>query len=627
LTLYIYILYCIIKDYHQNDIIIKDIENHELYPSQIIPDKDIQTITMTLNNNEKSEYIDSFENNINNSINNEAKLESNNAEIKYNYKFSMKPDLRTSMNSINIDDDNNNVNDNNEDNKNINDDNDNDINNNNNNVDNNDNISNNDDNDYNRHYNDTKNNSDNEEYNNNSINNNNINNNVDNHDIDDNIIKFDIDLNKNDISNDLYFENKTTDIKKLIDENNNNSISFNTDDIDMFNDELTLKKINIIDENKIKIRGDFDLNNEKENIVSDSFNNMNKDSNKDVNIVVNENNVTSQSKNKNIAYNKQNNIFQNIFFTSDKDKIDNKFDKNSITFSDEDIINDMKQYDTFHSNYNIDNNNNINDDENNKNNSKLEISKQCSCTILKKIDPKKENFKNDFEEFIKKIDNNIKTGEITINDNDKYIDENIEIRNINEELKINMNYENNKNYTFHSMMDNDYDFNYEYISTQLNNDTHDQQIKNNLENYDKSIPENLSLEEYTKIFKDFEKKMDMFSKLFDPEKLEKISDIINSGGKLIRNMCKTSHSKNKNISKNKKNRMILNNIINLINSLIPNEKNNSKNKPSKNKKKKIQKSQSKQSVYIHLFIYLYNNKYYKYLFINLLIYYLLYLLC
>ncbi|ORX47891.1 hypothetical protein BCR36DRAFT_398347 [Piromyces finnis] len=443
----------------------KDIENHELYPSQVIPEKDIRTINVSLNNKATSDSSDSLEKN----------------------GYILKSEKDSRINNLNID----NVT-----------------------------IS-------------TINNSKNKSSSNKK---NNINNYKDNDVNDESKIKYLYDNNNN--KNLIYNDESENNVLLNSDANDNSE----------YIDELELKNMDIINENKTTFKDNLNSNNKEENINSFIFHK--KDDEFESSVYKKDNNDVTEVSEKNIENNEKINSFEDNIFKSNKSEIN--YDKN-----------DMKKYD-------IIKNHNFKDTKINSIDNIEKKDQVYSCCILRKIDPKTDDFKNDFEIFLKKIERNIKA-------------ENIEISTINDELKINMEYENNRKYILHSTMDNDYDFNYEYK-------------KSNFDNKDNILHKNLSLEEYTSIFKDFERNMEIFSKMFNQEKLEKISDIINSGIKLINTMCKTSKCKNKNksIAKNKKNRIILNNIINIINSLISNEKNKSRNEPSKAKHIKEQKMNEKQ---------------------------------
>jgi len=512
--------------------VIKDIESHELNESQIISDKDVQTIILTLNNGNEKQDSDGFINDVvNKTLNNNVKIDP--VDIKCEYNIYTKANLCSSTNLISSD--------------------------------------------------------------NNNKNKNNI------------TEKFITSEKKNDdtLINNINTNTKVNDIL---------NISFNSEDNNNATiDNIDLKKISISDENKITITGELESNNKERAKAFVNTNNIQDDGiikNENKNMAINnsinlennkQDNDSIKNGNKNIItsnpnsteYNKQHNIFENIFFSShkdnNKDTFDNDYDKNSISFSDEALIDDMKNYDcTFCNNENF-------HIENKDIDSKKMNTQECSFSILKNIDPKTIDFTDEFERFIKKIDNTLKSGEITINENDQYIEKNLEFNNINEELAMNIEYENDKKLQ-HSFLDNDYDFNFEYKHSKSKNDTNSPN-KEEIKKIEKEVlNEILSLEEYNKIFQDFERKMEIFNKMFDPERIEKIADVINSGIKLISNMYKSK--KNKNLSKNKKNKMILNKIINLINSLIPEQ---NKPKSTKNKEKKINKNtnSTKPSVNMH----------------------------
>jgi len=492
------------KKSNPNDIIIKDIESHELNESQIITDQDVQTIILSLNNeNRKQESNGSINDVVNKTFNNNVKIEP--TDIKCEYNIYTKANLSSPTNLISSDNDN-----------------------------------------------------DNDNKNHNNINEN-----------------FIISEKKN---NDTLIDNINTNTK--VDDILN--ITFNSEDNNAAIDNIDLKKLSISDENKITITGEVESNNKKEN--AEAFENTNINNKPDDDSIKNENKNMTTNNPVNSEYNKQHSIFENIYFSSqkdnNKDNFDNDYDKNSISFSDEALIDDMKNYDcTFR------NNENFHIENKNIDNKKINT-QEYSLSILKNIDPKTIEFTDEFENFIKKIDSTLKSGEITINENDQYVEKNLEFNNINEELSMNIEYKNDKKHQ-HSFIENDYDFNFEYKHSKSKNDTNPPDKEEVKKTEKEVLNEILSLEEYNKIFQDFERKMEIFNKMFEPERIEKIADVINSGIKLISNMCKSK--KNKNLSKNKKNKMILNKIINLINSLIPEQ---NKPKSTKNKEKKVNKNKN-----------------------------------
>lgn len=200
---------------------------------------------------------------------------------------------------------------------------------------------------------------------------------------------------------------------------------------------------------------------------------------------------------------------------------------------------------------------------------------------------KKQNSDDEFEEFLKSIDDTLQKAEIINDKNEKFLNEKkkkIKKRENDKKSNSNTNKEQNtkKSVTIKSVTtneestnseiiterDNDFEFNYEYknpdhkkihIKNYSNSNTSTSQIDKSSNNKKKRIKDDLTLEEYAEIFKNFEKEVNGFNKILDPDKLNQISKIIASGIKLIKNMYKSNPKKKKIDDK-----FILNKILNLI---------------------------------------------------------------